>query len=256
MKARVPLGGPREVRELGHAFNDMADEIERARGSERAFLADLSHELRTPLTSIQGFSQAIVEGEVQGDGIGWAARTIQREARRLIRMVEGLLHVARIEAGAAQGVREEVALASVVRSAVAAMEAQAREADVRISESVGEMPPVVGDPDRLSQLFLNVLDNAVKHSPKGASVEVGGAASDGEVVVHVRDRGAGIPSGAESRVFERFYRGADAEHEGAGLGLAIAQAIAQSHGGHIEARNVEGGAEFRVVLPVAAKRTT
>ncbi len=253
MKARVPLGGPREVRELGRAFNDMADETERARGSERAFLADLSHELRTPLTSIQGFSQAIVEGEVQGDGVGWAARTIRREALRLIRMVEGLLQVARIEAGAGHSVRERVALASVVRGAVAAIEAQAHEADVRISESVGEMPPVVGDPDRLSQLFLNVLDNAVKHSPKGSSVEVGSAERDGEVIVHVRDRGAGIPSGAEARVFERFYRGADVDHEGAGLGLAIAQAIAQSHGGHIEARNVEGGAEFRVVLPLAQR---
>jgi signal transduction histidine kinase len=254
LRARVPVGGPGEVRELGGAFNDMADEIERARGSERAFLADLSHELRTPLTSIQGFSQAIVEGEVQGDGVSWAARTIQREARRLVRMVEGLLQVARIESGAAQGAREPVPLAEVVRGAVAALEVQAREAGVEIREPVGEMPPVVGDPDRLSQLFLNVLDNAVKHSPRGASVEVGAAAQDGHVVVRVRDRGAGIPAGAEARVFERFYRGDDVEREGAGLGLAIAQAIAQAHGGHIEAHNVEGGAEFRVVLPLAQRR--
>jgi len=251
LRARVRAGGPREVRELGGAFNDMADEIERARGSERAFLADISHELRTPLTSIQGFSQAIVEGEVQGDGVGWAARTIQREARRLIRMVEGLLQVARIEAGTAQGARDRVALAAVVRGAVAAMEVQAREAEVEIRESIGDMPMVVGDPDRLSQLFLNVLDNAVKHSPKGTRVDVDAAAQDGEVVVRVRDRGAGIPAGAEARVFERFYRASDVDRDGAGLGLAIAQAIAQAHGGHIEAHNVEGGAEFRVVLPAA-----
>jgi signal transduction histidine kinase len=256
LKARVPVGGPHEVRELGTAFNDMADEIERARGSERAFLADLSHELRTPLTSIQGFSQAIVEGEVQGDGVGWAARTIQREARRLIRMVEGLLQVARIESGAGQQVREPVALANVVRGAVAAIEVQAREAEVAINGSVGDVPNVMGDPDRLSQLFINVLDNAVKHSPKGTSVEVGSATQDGHVVIRVRDRGAGIPAGAEARVFERFYRGGDVEREGAGLGLAIAQAIAQAHGGHIEARNVEGGAEFRVVLPAAVRSRT
>jgi signal transduction histidine kinase len=144
----------------------------------------------------------------------------------------------------------------VIRGAVAAMEAQAREAEVEIHASVGEVPSVIGDPDRLSQLFINVLDNAVKHSQKGTSVEVGSASQDREVVVRVRDRGAGIPAGAEARVFERFYRAGDVEREGTGLGLAIAQAIAQSHGGHIEARNVEGGAEFRVVLPVAAKRTT
>jgi signal transduction histidine kinase len=250
MKARVPLGGPREVRELGGAFNAMADEIERARGSERAFLADLSHELRTPLTSIQGFSQAIVEGEVQGEGVGWAARTIQREARRLIRMVEGLLMVARIESGAGQAVREQVALDRVIADAIGSLEAQAREAGIEIRSDVGPLPPVVGDPDRLSQLFINVIDNAVKHSPKGSAVVVGGAAQDGQVVVRVRDRGAGIPAGAEARVFERFYRAGDVEREGSGLGLAIAQAIAQSHGGHIEARNLDGGAEFRVVLPV------
>ena len=251
LRARVALGGPHEVRELGRAFNDMAGEVERARGTERAFLADLSHELRTPLTSIQGFSQAIVEGEVQADGIAWAARTIQREARRLIRMVEGLLQVARIEAGTATESRESVPLGDVVRGAVAALEVQAREAEVTIRPPAGDLPSVVGDPDRLSQLFINVLDNALKHSPKGASVDVGAASQNGEVVIRVRDRGAGIPTGAETRVFERFYRGEGVDREGTGLGLAIAQAIAGSHGGHIEASNVDDGAEFRVVLPVA-----
>lgn len=252
LHTRVTVGGPQEVRELGRAFNEMADEIERARGSERAFLADMSHELRTPLTSIQGFSQAIVDGEVQGEGVAWAARTIQREARRLIRMVEGLLQVARIEAGTPPEDRERVAVTEIVEAAVAAIEAQARDAEVTIRQDIAAVPGVVGDPDRLAQLFLNVLDNAVKHSPKGASVDIGTAVLDGHVVVRVRDRGGGIPAGAETRVFQRFYRGANAEHGGAGLGLAIAQAIAQDHGGHIEARNVDGGAEFTVVLPAAA----
>lgn len=250
-RTRAGVGGPREVRDVERAFNEMADEIARARDSERAFLADVSHELRTPLTSIQGFSQAIVEGEVQGDGVSWAARTIQREARRLIRMVEGLLQVARIEADATPATREPVAVADVVRSAVAAIEAQAHEAEVAIRDETADVPAVRGDPDRLSQLFINVLDNAVKHSPKGASVEVAATAEDGHVVVRVRDRGGGIPAGSETRVFQRFYRGDNAERDGSGLGLAIAQAIAESHGGHIEAHNVDGGAEFRVILPVA-----
>jgi signal transduction histidine kinase len=137
---------------------------------------------------------------------------------------------------------------------VAALEVQAHEADVRITQQVGELPAVAGDADRLSQLFINVLDNALKHSPRGATVDVGAAAQNGEVVVRVRDRGAGIPAGAETRVFERFYRGEGNEREGTGLGLAIAQAIAQAHGGHIEAHNLGEGAEFRVVLPVAQSR--
>ena len=250
MRARVAIAGPAEVRELGGAFNDMADEIERARGSEQAFLADISHELRTPLTSIQGFSQAIVEGEVAGEGVGWAARTIQREARRLVRMVEGLLEHARI-GSAPRGGREPVRVDEVVRGAIAALEIQAREAEVEIRDSVGDLPTISGDTDRLTQLFTNVIDNAVKHSPKGGQVEVGATAGDGRVVVSVRDRGAGIPKGAEARVFDRFYRGEGVDREGTGLGLAIAQAIAQAHGGHVEARNVAGGAEFRIVLPAS-----
>ena len=98
-RTRVPVAGPGEVAELGGAFNEMAGEIERARDSEQAFLADISHELRTPLTSIQGFAQAIAEGEAAGEAAPPAAKIIQRESRRLIRMVEGLLEVAKLQAG-------------------------------------------------------------------------------------------------------------------------------------------------------------
>src|SRR5437016_4099116 len=107
-RARVPIGGPAEVRELGGAFNEMAGEIERARTSEQAFLADISHELRTPLTSIHGFAQAIAEGEARGEGVSRAALVIQREARRLVRMVEGLLQVAKLEAGVQRLAHEQV----------------------------------------------------------------------------------------------------------------------------------------------------
>jgi two-component system sensor histidine kinase BaeS len=251
--ARVPPGGPTEVHELGRAFNDMAGEIERARASEQAFLADISHELRTPLTSIHGFAQAIGEGEVAGDGVRRAAEVIQRESRRLVRMVEGLLQVAKLEAGVQHLAREPVRAAELLESAVAALEVQAREAGVSFALRA-EGLPVVGDADRLAQLFLNVLDNAVKHSPRGATVEVHGEQRGAEVVVRVRDRGSGLPAGAEGRLFRRFWRGDDARvRSGAGLGLAIAQAIAQAHGGSIDARNVpSGGAEFAIRLPAAA----
>jgi len=250
-RARVAVGGPSEVRELGGAFNEMADEVERARGSEQAFLADISHELRTPLTSIQGFSQAIVEGEVRGDGVGWAAKVIQRESRRLVRMVEGLLQVAKLEAGRERIARDAVGLEAVLDGALAAIAPQANETGVVIRPEIAPLPSVLGDADRLAQLFLNVLDNAVKHSPPGGIVEVRAAREDGAVVIRVRDSGSGLPAGGEGRLFERFYRGENAARDGAGLGLAIAQAIAEAHGGRIEARNAEnGGAEFTVRLPV------
>lgn len=250
---RVPLAGPSEIAEMGSAFNEMATEIQRSRGSEQAFLADISHELRTPLTSIQGFAQAIVDGEARGDAVSHVAQIIHREARRLVRMVEGLLQVARLESGAQAMGRENVAPSAVLTSAIAALEVQAKDAGVSF-DVVGAdaLPSVRGDPDKLAQLFLNLLDNAVKHSPRGTTVRVGGNRDDGAVVIRVRDAGSGLPEGAQARLFQRFYRGENAERDGAGLGLAIAQAIAQAHGGTIRASNVEGGgAEFAVRLPLA-----
>ena len=250
---RVPLAGPSEVAEMGTAFNEMASEIQRARGSEHAFLADISHELRTPLTSIQGFAQAIVEGEARGDAVAHVAEIIHREARRLVRMVEGLLQVARLESGAQSMARDEVDTARLLEGAVAALEVQAHDAGVTF-DVVGAdaLPAVRGDADKLAQLFLNVLDNAVKHSPRGATVHVRGGRDDGAILVRVRDTGSGLPQGAQTRLFQRFFRGENAQRDGAGLGLAIAQAIAQAHGGSIRASNVDGGgAEFSVRLPIA-----
>ena len=249
---RVPLAGPSEVAEMGTAFNEMASEIQRSRGSEQAFLADISHELRTPLTSIQGFAQAIVEGEARGDAVAHVAEIIHREARRLVRMVEGLLQVARLESGAQSMAREEVAPARLLESAVAALEVQAKEAGVSFEvEGADALPSLRGDPDKLAQLFLNVLDNAVKHSPRGATVHVRGSRDNGAVIVRVRDAGSGLPEGAQTRLFQRFYRGENAQRDGTGLGLAIAQAIAQAQGCSIRASNVDGGgAEFAVRLPV------
>ena len=250
---RVAITGPSEVAEMSSAFNEMASEIQRARGSEQAFLADISHELRTPLTSIQGFAQAIVDGEARGDAVSHVAEIIHREARRLVRMVEGLLQVARLESGAQAMAREEVLPARLLESAVAALDVQAKDAGVRFQVTPADgLPAVRGDPDKLAQLFLNVLDNAVKHSPRGGTVDVRGERRDGSLVVRVRDGGSGLPQGAQARLFQRFYRGENAERNGTGLGLAIAQAIAQAHGGSISAANVEGGgAEFAVRLPLA-----
>jgi signal transduction histidine kinase len=252
-RARVPVAGPTEVAEMGGAFNDMATEIERARGSEQAFLADISHELRTPLTSIQGFAQAIADGEASGAAILPAANIIQRESRRLMRMVEALLQVARLQSGAQDLAKERVDPAQLLATARAALEPQANEAGVRLVFEPSDLPTMRGDPDRLAQLFLNLIDNAVKHSPRGGAVVVQGSRSDGQLLVTIRDEGSGLPQGADKRLFRRFYRGDNAAHrDGAGLGLAIAQAIAEAHGGAISARNVDaGGAEFTVRLPVA-----
>jgi signal transduction histidine kinase len=167
-------------------------------------------------------------------------------------MVEGLLEVAKLQAGGPEMARERIEATALVNSAVAALEVQAHEAGVTMEVTTDGLPAVRGDPDRLAQLFLNLIDNAVKHSPRGASVVIRGAGENGQAVVRVRDAGSGLPSGAQTRLFRRFYRGENAQRDGAGLGLAIAQAIAVAHGGVITARNIdEGGAEFTVRLPAA-----
>ena len=135
---------------------------------------------------------------------------------------------------------------------MAALEVQAKDGGVGFDVVGTEaLPTLRGDPDKLAQLFLNVLDNAVKHSPRGTTVHVRGSRDNGAIVIRVRDAGSGLPQGAQARLFQRFYRGDNAQRDGAGLGLAIAQAIAQAHGGSIRASNVDGGgAEFAVRLPV------
>ena len=250
---RVPVTGPSEVADTGAAFNEMAGEIERSRGAERSFLADISHELRTPLTSIQGFAQAIVDGEARGEAATRAAEVIHRESRRLVRMVEGLLEVAKLQSGAQEMGREDVPPARLLDSVIAALDVQARDAGVRFEQTgTDDLPALRGDADKLAQLFLNLLDNAVKHSPRGAAVQIRGERDDGTVLLRVRDSGSGLPEGAQVRLFHRFYRGENAVRNGAGLGLAIAQAIAQAHGGNISAQNLAGGgAEFAVRLPIA-----
>src|SRR5437870_527410 len=183
------------------------------------------------------------------------ARTITRPLRDLVggvRRFAGGDYGTRVPLAGPSEVAE-MGTAFLLESAVAALEVQAKDAGVSFDVAGADaLPSLRGDPDKLAQLFLNVLDNAVKHSPRGTTVHVRGSRDDGAVIVRVRDSGSGLPQGAQTRLFQRFYRGENAQRDGAGLGLAIAQAIAQAHGGSIRASNVEGGgAEFAVRLPIA-----
>ncbi len=248
--ARAPVAGPPETRALGAAFNEMAEEVGRSRDAERAFLADVSHDLRTPLTSIQGFAQAIVEGEARGEGVARAATVIQRESKRLVRMVETLLEASRLRSGAAPLTREDVDVGQVLAGAVEALAPQLREATVTVDLQLAGAPRVTGDPDRLAQLFMNLIANAIAHSPHESAIRIDTAREAGAIVVRVRDHGAGLPTGSKTRIFERHWRGEDARPGSVGLGLAIAQAIVEAHGGTIAARNATGGgAELVVRLP-------
>ena len=253
---RAPVSGPQEVRALASSFNTMADRVEAARQSQRDFVANVSHELKTPLTSIQGFSQALLDGTASTpETAARAARVVHEEAERMRRMVDELLTLARFDAGQMVMARDPVELGPLLRACIEKLAPQAQAAEVTIDMDVPEQLVVTGDADRLAQVFGNLLDNGVAHTPAGGSVAVAARRADeGHFVeVTVTDTGRGIPADALPRIFERFYQVDKARRRsrGAGLGLAITKEIVEAHGGTITAESVVGlGSRFAVRLPL------
>ena len=255
---QVPERGPREVRELAEAFNHMAGQVQQSHQMQRDFLANVSHELKTPLTSIQGFSQAILDGAAAEPER--AARVIHDEAGRLHRLVEDLLDLARIESGQTPLRREYVDLQALLDGILGGFALRAGENRVTLAHQLNDLPRLTGDNDRLAQVFTNLIDNALNHTPAGGQVEVrarraprpGGDQPGVEVAVS--DSGEGIPPEDLSRIFERFYQvdksRSRARRAGSGLGLAISKEIVEAHGGLIRAESAAGqGATFIVWLP-------
>jgi len=264
----VPVSGPSEVRHLAQDFNHMARQVRASRDAQRDFVANVSHELKTPLTSIQGYSQAILDGTADDrESVQRSAGIIHDEAERMGRLVTGLLDLARIESGQVEMRRERVDLQALLANVTDGFQLRAAEAGIRLESQVATLPPLEGDGDRLAQVFANLLDNALKHTPEGGKVLVTARpltpsavrslkqAWPQAVEVAISDSGQGIPAQDLSRVFERFYQVEKSrKHTGSvGLGLAITREIIEAHGGSISAESIVGlGTRFTVVLPVRA----
>jgi signal transduction histidine kinase len=248
--------GPQEVRELTRAFKAMLQRVEASQRSQKEFVANVSHELKTPLTSIQGFSQAIMDGTAESpEARRQAVEIIHGEAARMHRMAIDLLDLARLDAGTAELKSAPVALGALLAEVEKRFRPMAASAGVELEfPSAGHLPFVAGDGDRLTQIFGNLVDNALKFTPRGGRVSVMADREEGEVRVVVADTGPGIAPSDIPHVFDRFYqadsaRGGGARH-GAGLGLAIAREMTEAHGGRISVRSALGqGAEFIVRLP-------
>ena len=269
---QLDITSPEEIHRLATSFNAMAREVEASRQAQRDFVANVSHDLKTPLTSIQGFSQAILDGTAASeDSRLRAAQVIHEEVDRMTRLVDDLLDLARIEAGQVVMAREPVALPSLLRDCAEKMALRAQQADVRLEvHSEGELV-VAGDRDRLAQVVSNLLDNALKHTPSGGRITLTARPLVVETVkrgeppvslaeIAVSDTGEGIPPEDLSRIFERFYRGDKSRGKsgrGAGLGLAIVREIVQAHGGKIGAESVLGlGTRITLTLPSLSTRST
>jgi len=250
----VPVNGPKEVKGLAKSFNQMSKQVKHSQQMLRDFVADVSHELRSPLTSIKGFAQAMVDGTAKGKEAQLKAATvIEDESKRMMRLVEELLEFSRLESGQVTMVREPVDLKELLQQCYEIFLIRAEEKGINLKTDIGPMRPVVGDIDRLEQVFSNLLDNALKHTPTGGDVSIIARQINPDIAeISIADTGPGIPAEQMRHVFERFYR-ADVStgKSGAGLGLAIARQIVLAHGGDISARSTLGkGTEFVVRLPM------
>ena len=253
--------------ELMQALEDIskfvAAVLERRRAEREAdrlkneFFALVSHELRTPLTSILGYVEILIEDEPDDDRF---LRVIERNARRLQRVVGDLLFVAQVEAGTLSLDHREVDLEAVVADAIEAGRPRAEAAGIELTGETDALPPLQGDPDRIAQVVDNLVANAVKFTPPGGRVQVRATRRDGSAVIEVSDTGIGIPPDEQEHLFERFYRTASATERsipGLGLGLSIVHAICAGHGGAVAVRSAEGqGTTFTVELPIPIGEVT
>lgn len=249
---RAPIRGPDEVRMVANTFNLMATKVETTQQAQRDFLANVSHDLRTPLTSIQGFAQAISEGVADGEQARHSANIIESEASRMNRMVNDLLELARIQSGRLEMMRKTVDIRRVLQSVGDSLSMKAQHKQVQFDVRLDNLPLIAGDGDRLAQVFTNLTDNAIKHTPSGGAVWLQATVENGGVKIHVADTGEGIPVEDLPRIFERFYQvdKSRAKAQGTGLGLAIAKEIVEAHGGRIWVESVVGqGTQFNVWLP-------
>jgi signal transduction histidine kinase len=251
---QVPVDGPKEVKGLAKSFNQMSKQVKHSQQMLRDFVADVSHELRSPLTSIKGFAQAMVDGTAKGKEAQLKAATvIEDEAKRMMRLVEELLEFSRLESGQVTMVKEPVDLKELLQQCHEIFSMHAEEKGIKLKTDIEPLPPVIGDIDRLEQVFSNLLDNALKHTPAGGDISIiARHINPNFAEISITDTGPGIPAEQMRHVFERFYRAdPSAGKAGAGLGLAIARQIVLAHGGDIMAKSTLGkGTEFVVRLPV------
>ncbi|MBQ4617114.1 MAG: HAMP domain-containing histidine kinase [Clostridia bacterium] len=249
--ARIEKKYDDEVGDLADTINYMAGEISRAEKMKNEFISSVSHELRTPLTAITGWSetmrQSVSDPEIMQKGL----QVISHEATRLSGIVEELLDFSRLQSGSFELKAVQMDLLAELEETVLLFRERAAREDLQVDyiECI-HLPPIMGDPDRLKQVFINVMDNAIKYSNPGGVIHVEARLIGSIIKIIIRDNGVGISPEALPHVKERFFR-ANPTRPGSGIGLALADEIVRRHGGSLDIRSEEGvGTTVTIRLPV------
>jgi len=255
---RVEITSPAEVAELGSSFNQMAEALEDGQRARRRLLADIVHELRTPLSVIQGTAQGFLDGVIAPDEEH--SSVIRNEAALMSKLITDLRDLSLAESGELQLEKTPSDLGDLARQAVAAVQYRAQEQGIEMQIVVApDLPPCLVDHDRTLQILGNLLDNALRHTPRGGSVTVRvHEPAGGLLAVEVADTGEGIPPQHLPHIFERFYRvdAARARGGGTGLGLAIVSQLVRAQGGSVSVESEPGqGSVFRVSFAFPGRPT-
>ena len=261
LAARLPVEpGVDEANRLAGVLNRLLERLERAFEAQRRFSSDVAHEIRSPLTALRGQIEVALRRPRPQEEYRRVLEECLEEVLRLSRLAEDLMSLARADAGVLEARRERLDLRDLVRHLLGRFRVRVEEKDLRVSLDAPAEVRVTGDPDLLSRLLENLVDNAIIHSPRMEEVRVAIRSEDRWARVTISDRGPGIPPEHLGRIFDRFYRVDPArsrEQGGSGLGLAIAKEIAQLHGGRLEVESTVGeGCSFRVSLPLVVPSCT
>jgi signal transduction histidine kinase len=239
LQARAPERGPAELAELARSFNAMGENLERLFDSRRELVAWASHDLRTPLANMQAMLEALEDG--LGDPSEYVP-AMREQVHALSQLVDDLFELARIDADALTLELRRLPIAPLISSSLRGVEAEARLRHVRLASAVDEALTARFAPDKVERVLMNLLTNALRHTPGDGSVAVSVESLLDEVRIAVEDTGDGLDAEARERMFERFWRGDRSRtSRGAGLGLAIARGLVEAHGGRIWAEDREGG---------------
>jgi len=253
---RVLSTGADELGQLGQSFNQMAEKLEQVEAMRRQLIGDVSHELRTPLTAIKGSMEGLMDGILPASPETY--QQIHLEADRLSRLVDDLQELSRVEAGAFPLDIHPVAVSTVVQAVIKRLANQARAKNIELSADLPtDLPSVQADPDRITQVLTNLVDNAVQYTPESGKVTVPAACHEEDVQIIVSDSGIGIPSEHFPHLFTRFYRVDKSRSRqsggGSGIGLTIAKYLVEAQGGRIwaESAGAGKGSRFNFTLKVA-----